>query len=448
MSGLLVVAVVAGLIAVNAFFVLSEFAMLASRRARLEPLARTDRRAAEILARLESPARLDAYVAVAQVGISISSLVLGFTADRALGGPLAARIAAANLLAPAAAATAATVAVLVAMTLIQISIGESVPKALAIAAPETHALRTIGPMRAIGRLLAPLIALFNGTARLALAPWGGGEVGTESRAYLPEELEWLATESQRAGVLDPQAGALIARAFDLRDRTARQIMVPRNRLVMAGVNTPIDALLARIVGSPYSRLPVYDEDTDDVVGVIHVKDVFRLSRAPGGRLRDAVREVPMLPETVTAHEVWSRLARGRHHMAILLDEFGGTAGIVTLEDILEELVGEVRDEFDDEGERIEVAAEGRAARVRGDVRIEELNDALALDLPVEEAATVSGLVMHALGRMARVDDVVRVGEVELTVRRVRGNWVALVDVVGPSRSDGGPDAASPTAAAR
>ncbi len=420
---------------VNAFFVLSEFASVRARRTRIEQLADGGNlRAARLLPVLTSPARLDRYVATCQLGITASSLALGFYGQNALAPILEAWLG--GWLGRASAVAVATVLALVTMTALQILVGELVPKAIAVRHPEQAALWTAAPMRWSERALAPFVWLFNGTANLLLRALRMPAPPAHAHVHSPAEIELLVAESGRAGTLDPVERRMLHNAFDLTQLVARQVMIPRNRLVLAPVDTPVDELLARLATSPFSRLPVYDGSPDNVLGIVHLKDLFRLQVAGGGAVADVVRTVPVVPETMPVGDLWQVLNHRQTYLALVIDEYGGTAGIVTQEDLLEEIIGEVQDEFDAEGEVME-AALGGGSLVRGDVLVEHVNADLGLDLPTDRADTLGGLVVDALGRMAEPGDVVTVAGVRLEVHSVRGRVIERVAVAASASAGHG-----------
>jgi CBS domain containing-hemolysin-like protein len=430
---LLVLAVIGGVLLVNAFFVGSEFAAVSARRTRIEQLASTGQAPARLLwPVLADPERLDRYVAACQVGITLTGLILGFAGQSALAAPLSETLARLTGWEARSALALTSAGVLLALTLVQILMAELVPKAIAIRHPERVALLTIRPMRLSARLLAPFIRLFNGTATFILRRVGIGGPGGHVHLHSAEEIEILVTESARGGALQPIERQMLHNAFDLTQLMARQVMIPRNRLEVAAWDTPVEQLLRRLAGSPYSRLPLYRTSPDDIIGIVHLKDLFRLYLEGEADAREILRPVPAVPETLPVGELWQLLNQGQHYLAVVIDEYGGTAGIVTQEDLLEEVVGEVRDEFDVETEPV-ILRPGEPAVVRGDVLVTEVNDLLELDLPTDRADTVGGLILDELGRMARAGDVAAIGAARLRVESVRGNWIERVTIEAPPR---------------
>jgi CBS domain containing-hemolysin-like protein len=435
-----VVAISLVLVLVNGFFVLAEFASVRARRTRVEQLAdEGDARAARMLPILEDPVRLDRFVATCQLAITATSLGLGFYGQDALSPILEGWLG--PLLGSTAAVALSTLLALVILTTLQIVIGELVPKAVAVRHPERSVLLTAGPMRLSERLLSPLVTFFNGSANLAVRLIGLGGPVRHSHVHSPEEIELLMAESGRGGALDPVERQMLHNAFDLTQLAARQVMIPRNRLALASVETAVPDMLAMLAASIHSRIPVYEGTQDHVLGIVHLKDVFRLHAGGQGTVRDIVRPVPFVPETMPVGDLWQVLTQRQTYLAVVLDEYGGTAGLVTQEDLLEEIIGEVQDEFDTESEAIE-RLPGHRALVRGDVLVEHANNALGLELPKEHTDTMGGLVTHALGRVAEVGEVVTIAGTRLEVAALRGRSVDRVIVQLPASSgeDGDEDA--------
>lgn len=427
------------LVAVNAFFVLAEFASVRARRTRVEQMAdEGNERARKLLPTLEQPAALDHYVATCQIGITLASLALGFYGQDALApilegwfGPLVGR---------ATAVTIATIGALLIMTALQIVFGELVPKAIAVRYPERSALAAAGLMSVSMRLLGPFVSAFNGCANLLLRLLKLQRADGHSHVHSPEEIELLVAESGRGGVLDPIERQMLHNAFDLTQLMARQVMIPRNRLALADVHTSVPDMLATLAASTHSRIPVYEGSQDQVLGIVHLKDVFRLHASGSGTVRDIVRPVPFVPETMPVGDLWQVLTQRQTYLAVVIDEYGGTAGIVTQEDLLEEIIGEVQDEFDIETAPIDPSEDGRVS-VRGDVLVEHVNSSLGLGLPTDRTDTIGGLVTDALGRLAEPGDEVRINGIRLEVLTVRGRSVGrlAIDLPGVDPQQRGED---------
>lgn len=421
----------------TALYVGAEFATVAARRTRVSQMAaQGDSLAKMLLPYLEDSRKLDRYVAACQVGITISSLVLGAYAQGAIAERLVEPLsgALAGVVSPAAAArlsqSIAVIGVLVLITALQVIIGELFPKSLAIQYPEGMARAVVWPMRISLVLFALPIWLFNGSAILLLRLLGRENRGEGGRAHSAEEIELLVTESHEGGLLDDNERRLLRNALRLRDLTARQVMVHRTRIVAASLRTSAVDLMRLAISEGFSRIPLYRESIDDIVGFVHVKDVFRLYHQGISDVGDVVREVVYVPETLAVSDVWDQLDLQNRYLAIVFDEFGGTAGLLTLEDLIEEIFGELQDEFDDEAAVIARDKEGRIY-LRGDLLVSDVNEYLELELPEETADTLSGLVFSRLGRPPVRGDEARFGNVVIRVETMEDLGVGEVSLLLP-----------------
>jgi putative hemolysin len=318
-----------------------------------------------------------------------------------------------------AAAGTAAILVLIVMTVLQMILGELVPKSLAIQYPERLALITALPMKwSADYILKPLIALLNGSGALILRTLGVSYEGGHAHVHSPEEILILVKESHRGGLLDADERQMLSNLFRASARRAEDIAVPRNRVLAADVDEPLSQVLQRVADSAYTRIPVFQGDIDDIIGFVHLRDLFNLYQSDRqADLRTILRPVPFVPETLPIVEVWNRMNQAQSYLAIVFDEYGGTGGLITREDVIEELFGEVQDEFDRERVLISSSGPDRFV-VRGDMLIADLNDRLDLRLPHDLAHTIGGLIVEELGRMAQVGDTVEVAGVRLHVEAV------------------------------
>jgi CBS domain containing-hemolysin-like protein len=405
----------------TALYVAAEFATVSARRTKITQLAaQGDSLARMLLPIMEDTRKLDRYVAACQVGITISSLVLGAYAQNAIAtrlvGPLSGLLDA-RMTPPAAerlASTIAVVGVLLAITALQVVLGELFPKSLAIQYPEGVARAVVWPMRISLALFAVPIWIFNGSANLILRLFGRGVRDAVGRAHSPEEIELLVTESHEGGLLDDNERRLLRNALRMRDLTARQVMVHRTRITALPIDISALDVLQMAIEAGYSRIPIYRDSIDEIVGFVHVKDVFRIYNEGQTDISGIVRDVVYVPETLGINEVWDQLAGQNSYLAIVFDEFGGTAGMLTLEDLIEEIFGELQDEFDDEAAVIARDKEGRIY-LRGDLLVSDVNEYLELNLPEETADTMSGLVFSLIGRPPAQGDEVQLGDVSIRV---------------------------------
>jgi CBS domain containing-hemolysin-like protein len=441
---LVAVLIIVTMIGINALYVAGEFASVSARKSRIQQMAESGNQLARMLLPIiEDRHRLDNYIAASQVGITLSSIVLGIYGQQQLAprlAPLLQRIPFLNQ--EVVAAGVAATLVLLFLTTLQVVLGELVPKSIALQYPERIALATVLPMRWSAELiLKPLIILLNGSGSLILRLLGASYGGGHGHIHSPEEIQLLIGESFEGGLLDAEDRRLLDNAFRVGELTAGEIAVPRTRMVAASVDTPLPELLKLAAESDYTRIPVYENDIDHVIGFVHLKDLFKLTKTqPQASANRIVRVAPYVPETMLTNDVWETLNRERSYIAFVFDEYGGTVGMITREDVIEELFGEVQDEFDSELAPIVKVGE-RQYLVRGDLLVEYVNDRLAVDLPVEFANTIGGLILHTIGRVAEVGDEASVNGVMLRVQATTGTSIDQVRLTLPPQTPNEPDPA-------
>jgi putative hemolysin len=439
MAIIFLVAVIALLITINGFYVLSEFSTVSARRPRLAQMAEEGNTgAAQMLDIVEDPFKLDRYVAACQLGITVSSLVVGFYGQSQIIRMIEPWL---DLLDPATRLAIQSVLALIVLgvlTVFQVVLGELVPKNIGVQYPEKMAILTAPLMRWSIFLFRPLIFIFNGSGQIILRLIGSSASGEHAHVHSPEEILMLVEESSAGGLLDAEERRLLVNTLQLRDLTTGQVMLPRSRMMAASADLSCQELFQLLARSPYSRLPVYEERIDNIIGAVHMKDLLseviaaerNCSRtdetdAPLWDVRQILRPVAMLPDSMPVDEALVTMQQARRNMAIVLDEYGGTAGLLTFEDLIEEIIGEFQDEFDPENPPVALRSKGRLV-VRGDVHVSDLNEALDLLLPSESANTVGGLVLRELGRPPKPGDVVSIGDVLIRVDGVQDNGVSLV----------------------
>jgi magnesium and cobalt exporter, CNNM family len=407
------------LVLANGLFVAAEFAIVGATRASIDHQAAQGNRMAQRVARvLEDPREQGRYIATTQVGITLASLGLGMYGEHVLAEWIA------EWLAPyddspwiAAHALASGIALGI-LTYMHIVLGEMVPKSLALQSADTTVLYVSPVIAALEVAMKPFVVAVNAAGATILRVVGirRHEVDAE-RYHTPEELEYIVKESQEGGLLRGESGTILRELFEFGDLTARQAMVPRVRLVGIPVETEIDELRQLVRAAPHTRYPVYAGDLDHIVGSVHIKTLLRHLIA-GRKItaRDA-RPVPYIPATLAMDDVLAAMRRHSAQMAVVMDEHGGTAGLITIEDLFEEVVGEI-----EEGrERAPIVreAEGRLL-VGGTVRLKDVGEALGLRLEYPDVQSVSGLVLTELGRPAAVGDVVTWNGIRVEVKAVAG----------------------------
>jgi CBS domain containing-hemolysin-like protein len=422
------------LVLLNGFFVAAEFALVKVRPTQIEPAAAAGLKRAKVARHMVR--HLDAYLSATQLGITLASLALGWIGEPAfvwIVRPLV------EVFAPGNEAVVHSVALTVAfliITVLHIVLGELAPKSIAIRKPEETALWVALPLYLFYKLAYPAIWLLNHAANgllrlVAIQPVSEGELGHDE-----EELRLLLASSH-ASHLSVQKRELLDNIFELSHRVARQIMVPRADVVYLSTTRTLADNLRTARRSGHTRFPLCNGDLDHVVGLVHIKDIFRADRVTS--LADVAREIDFVPETLELDRLLRRMRSERFHLAAVIDEYGGVSGIVTLENVLEEIVGQIQDEFDREPEA--VSGGNGVYEVEGGMLVEELEEALGLELSERDEDTVGGVVLSELGRGANVGDKVELGPVTLEVLDVHLNRIkrvrATVNTPQPVASDDG-----------
>jgi CBS domain containing-hemolysin-like protein len=431
---LVAILVCTALILVNAVYVAAEFSAVSVRRARIQQMAADGHPLASwLLPVLQSPAARDRYIGACQIGITLSSLILGAYAQSTFAVWLTPYFASIGGLQNVAAQSTSTAVVLLLLTVGQVIFGEQVPKSLALQRPTYTALYTLLPMLPSQWVFRPFIKWLNGTSLLLLRLIGVSPLG-HRHIHSPEEIELLIAESRDGGLLEADEHRRLQRALRLNLRQAKQLMVPRTKIEALNIDTPLNEVITLVAQSPYSRLPVYRDSLDNIVGIVHTKDLVRwlVSEASNGSLTSLIRPIASVHESVTADRILRQLRERRSHQALVVDEFGGTAGLLTLEDVLAELVGDVGDEFKPADPVAEELADG-SMRLPGGMAVDDAATALRTVLE-SDAASVGGLVTEALGHLPLAGESVRIGDFDFEVERVAEKAVETV-VARRFRSD-------------
>src|SRR5688572_1633601 len=412
------------LVVANGLFVAAEFAIVGAPRASIEHQAgEGNRLAARVMRILENPKRQDRYIATTQVGISVASLGLGMYGEHVLADWIAMWIEplAANYRWIAAHAVASVVAVSF-LTYLHIVIGEMVPKALALQRAARTVLYVSPLILAIQTALFPVVAGLNaiGTGLLRLVGVRRQEVETE-RYHTTEELQFIIEESQEGGMLRGESGRILRELFEFGDLTAGEVMVPRVMLAGIEAGTGPEELSRIVRASPHTRYPIFTGDLDHIIGSLHIKEALRLLVAEKPVSARDARPLPYVPGPAPLDEVLAVMRRYRAQMAVVMDQHGGTAGLVTMEDLFEEVVGDIEE---GQGRRSLVREAAGRVRARGTVRLEEAAQALGCSMDHPKVTTISGLVLLLLGRPAVKGDVVAWSNVRIEVTATAGRGVA------------------------
>jgi CBS domain containing-hemolysin-like protein len=414
-------AAVVVLVLANAFFVATEFALVSARRTRLDEMAaagdgkaRLARRAVQSLGR---------YISATQLGITLASLGLGWIGEPALAGLISGAFAwLPKALAAVATHGVASAIAFVLITVLHITLGELVPKALALVYPEEVSRWMAGPLIGFAWLMAWPIALLNGTANRLLRMMHISPPGEQERMHSPEEIRMLVEQSTEGGTMLKEDARLLEGVFEFSEKTAQEVMTPRTQMVALDAGLSIEAAADEVAQARRSRYPVYLESLDEIVGVVHAKDILTALRARPHETVQAIMRPPLfVPGTREVEDVLADMKRLKTHLAVVLDEYGGTAGLVTMEDLLEEIVGPIYDEYDPQDRP---GPGDGAARLDGAMPITEFNTKFDAALDDTDYTTLGGYVFGQLGRLPRPGDRVTVGPhtfevVEMDGRRVK-----------------------------
>lgn len=421
MEWLIPAVVITVLIALNGLFVAAEFAIIGAPRASIERRAQAgERRAQRVLAILQDPRRQDRYVATAQLGITFASLGLGMYGEQILAAGLAALLAPAGLPQWVGVHTVASAVAIGVLTYFHIVLGEMVPKSLALLRAETTALWITQPMLWLKMAGYPLVVSLNGLGNLILRLLGIERRLTSGHYHSTEELEMIVEESEQSGALDPAAGQILRDLLAFRERTLGEVMVPRVQVTGLPLGARPEEVVAIIRQSAHTRYPVYEGSLDNIIGIIHIKQVLRLLVSGRAVSREDVHVTAFLPETVRLDAVLNAMRSAHTHMVVVIDEYGGTAGIATIEDLGEEVVGEIGEEA--EGQAARFDAEGRLY-VPGDWRLDEVGEELGIELEHPEVDSIGGLILHLLEREPVAGDSVSFEGLHITVLSVEGHAV-------------------------
>ena len=431
---------VLGLVALNGFFVAAEFSLVAARRSKLdEMIAKGDRGAKAVQVALQ---HLDRIIAGTQLGITMASLALGWIGEPVLASIFDDFFRRIGLNpSPTAVHVAAVPVAFFILTFFHIVLGELAPKSIALTSPEKTARAVVRPLMLFSRFMSPFIWLFNGAANSLLKVLGV-KLATGEEGHSPEEIRFLVMQAHARGTLDESDRAMLAGVLDFHEKKARDVMHPRTEIVALDVEATEEEVWEVLRRERYSRYPVYRDSLDDVIGVFLAKDLWLHSGDAPFNLADFVREPMYVPDSRPAERVLDDLRKTRAHMAVVLDEYGGTAGIVTMEDLVEEVVGDIADEYDF-ASRESVMTDG-VLELAGSLSLIDVRSDYRVQIPEGDWTTLGGYAFAKLGRLPRMGDRIPIPGGEMEVVAMDGRRIAALRI---HRAGGRQPAVAATAAA-
>jgi putative hemolysin len=422
------------LIFTNAFFVAAEFSLVSIRRSRVaELVSQGDLHAGWLRKLIATPDRL---ITLNQLGITASTLALGWMGGPALAALLSPWIerlpvAIQNFAGPGFAVGLAFVLIL----FLHLVAGELVPRAMALQNPEKTALSVAQSAHFSSFLLDPFIRLLNGSSNLLLRLFGYKPMNSQRLIYSVEELKQIVSDSAESGAMEDDEREMLHAIFDLSELLVRKTMIPRTEIVSVEAGCPLSEISAFTSLTPYTKFPVYEENLDQILGILYVKDLLRAVQSHQQEMltaRDIAREAIFVPENTSVNALLQIFRSQRQHIAIVLDEYGGTAGLVTLEDLLEEIVGEVSDQFDEQDPEFQVLPDG-SILIDGLTLIDQVNDQLGLALYDPHYDTIAGYFLGKLGKIPRLKDTVESGGVRLQVEAMDGLRISRLSLTRQGR---------------
>ncbi len=437
MEYLIPVVVVSILILTNGLFVAAEFAIAGASRPRLAYLAEEGSVTAQhVLDIVTNPQHVTEYLSTAQVGVTVASLGLGMYAEPTIAHWLYPALHAVGIHSDAIVHTLATLLTVGLLTYLHVVLGEMVPKSLSLQSTEKAAIYLYPFMAFSQKLFGFLTALLNGIGFWLLRVLNMPQQAEESNLVTSDDLSYIVEASLEGGFLHAEEQVYLENVIDFHERIVGQVMTPRNRMVALPADESLGALLDVMCSERYSRFPVYRESTDEILGVLHLKDVARAYEQ--GRDNESVQEIVrppvFIPESLPLDEMLQQFRSSHTQIAIVVDEYGGTAGLITLEDLAEEIIGEIQDEFDEEIAPFVQIGPG-SIRVRGDLLLDELEQHYDIDIDTADAETVGGLLMEELGRVPEVGDRLSINNIEIIVESVAGLAVNTAMITYTEKSD-------------
>tara|TARA_B100000959_G_scaffold70056_1_gene74209 strand:+ start:1094 stop:2419 length:1326 start_codon:yes stop_codon:yes gene_type:complete len=418
------------LVLFNALYVAAEFATVSARRTRINQIAQDGNvLARQLLPIINDINRLDSYVAACQVGITATSLLLGAYGQNVLAVRIEPLLYKLGSFAGPTAHSLSITTTLIVLTGLQMILGELLPKSIAIQYPEKVSLATLLPMRWSLRIFQPLIWIFNGSGKLLLKTLGLDTDNRHSTAHTLPEIQLLAADSKDAGILTSGAYLMLRNTLRLRNLTAKHIMTPRKLLMTAPDTMPTSKLLPICTESGFSRIPIYSENIDNIIGFVHIKDLLRMYWQGHEDITTILRKIIFINETLPAADIWKTLSAKRQYISIVLDMNEHITGIITYEDLIEEVFGELQDEFDIGTINISADTTNRIA-LHADMLISDVNEYLGTNLPIMSSDTIGDLVQKQVVQSPKIGDeiIVRPSMIKMRVEDMEGPKVTKVSV--------------------
>ena len=412
------------LVGLNGFFVAAEFALVRVRESRIVQLEQEGSARAGVVR--ETLRDLDSNLSVCQVGITVASLALGWVGEPAVSHFIAPVLESIGITSDRIVEIIAVILGFAVITYAHLVFGEQAPKYFSIQRAEGVSLWISRPLKVFMFLFRPLVWLVNASTNFVLRPWGI-RLGEEMEAHSEEELRIMISSAVSSGELEPEEHEYLTNVFEFGDTVAREVMVPRPDIEALPYDAPLSELVEKAAFGRYTRYPVYEGDLDHVLGAVHIKDLFRSAKEGPENfdIRPLIRDCLVVPENKPIEQILREFQQRKLQMAIVIDEWGSVEGLITIEDIIEEIVGEIQDEFDEGEAAIEEIGDGIYA-VDGRIPITDVNDYFDLDLPHEDFDTIGGYVLGALGRPPEPDDAVEADGVSLRVKSVDGPRVSML----------------------
>ena len=415
------------LVLANGFFVAAEFSLVSVRRTRItELVSQGNASAVSVEKALENP---DRVIAATQLGITLASLGLGWIGEPALSHWLEPIVGLfSKIIQPEVSKGISAGIAFTIITFLHVVVGELAPKSIALQNPEGTSLVVARPTLWTEFIFKPIILALNGTGNLILRMIGIKPASGHQLVHSVEELRMLVSASAEEGVVEADEREMLDAIFDLGDLQVGQVMIPRTEILAVEANTTVEELLSIVTQTTFTKLPVYEDNLDQIIGILHVKDLLSILYNPEDRdkiARDLARETIYVPEAIPVYALLHQFRTNRQHIAIALDEYGGTAGLVTLEDLLEEIVGEVSDPFDEPTPEIQNMPDG-SVLIDGMTSIEDVNQHLNLNLDDPYYYTIAGYILAQLGRIPRVGDSIEKDGIQLRVQAMDGLRIASV----------------------